>query len=139
MKKAEIIENLRHAVYARLMPSPIAGVGIFAIRDIPAGINPFGEYKMGFAKFRVSEIREDPQIPDAVKKYVEDMCATSGGYIYLPSSGINNIHLDFFFNHSKNPNMRVDENELNFITLRRIKTGEELTVDYDTYNDEVIL
>ena len=65
------------------------------------------------------------------------MCVVEGGYIWLPTCGINNIHLDFFFNHSTIPNMKVDECELNFLTLRKIKAGEELTVDYGTYNDEL--
>jgi SET domain-containing protein len=40
----------------------------------------------------------------------------------------------WYLNHSKKPNMAADEN-YDFYSLRRIKNGEELTVDYDTYAD----
>ena len=134
---SQFIENLRRGVYARLMPSPLGGVGVFAIRDIPAGINPFGEDDTDFEKIPLSEIRNDPEIPDAVKKYVEDICAMEGGYIYVPTCGLNNIDPSFFFNHSINPNMKAEDRGEYFTTLREIKSGEELTVDYRPYNDDI--
>ncbi len=134
MKKRKLIENLRNEVYVRIMPSPIAGVGVFAIRDIPKGVNPFGEYKMNFVKISLDEIRNDPLIPPPVKKYVQDMCVIEDGCIYLPSCGINNIHLDFFFNCSAAPNVQYGDDDY-FITTRKVRAGEELTVNYETYND----
>jgi len=47
LTKEQIIENLKRDVCTRIMPSPIGGVGVFAIRDIPAGINPCGQKKLG--------------------------------------------------------------------------------------------
>jgi hypothetical protein len=38
---SKLIENLNNT-YVRIMPSKIHGVGVFAIRDIPKGICPFG-------------------------------------------------------------------------------------------------
>jgi len=139
LTKSQLIENLGHGVYARLMPSPIGGVGVFAIRDIPAGINPFGEDDIDFEKIPVSEIRNNPEIPIAVKKYAEDICVVEGGYFYIPSCGLNNINPSFFLNHSATPNMKTNDEGESFITLREIKSGEELTIDYNTYNDDVVL
>jgi len=34
-------------VYCRLAPSSVHGVGIFAIKDIPKGINPFADSYIG--------------------------------------------------------------------------------------------
>lgn len=137
LNKAQLIENLRHGVYARLMPSPTGGVGVFAIRDIPAGINPFGEEDMPFEKIPVKEIFDDPEIPDAVKKYAGDMFAIEDGYIYITSGGLNNINPSFFINHSETPNLKTDDSGANFIAQRVIATGEELTIDYRTYNDNL--
>lgn len=118
------------------MPSPIEGIGVFAIRDIPAGVKPFGEYKMEFVNIPLDEIRNDPLIPSTVKRYVEDMCVVENGHIWLPACGINGIHLDFFFNHSTTPNLAYGEDD-DFTTTREVKAGEELTVDYGTYNDDL--
>ncbi len=139
MRKSKLIADLKNHVYVRLMPSPIAGVGVFAIRDIPKGMDPFGNYDMTFEKIPTSEIRNDPEIPDTVKKYVEDMCVTEDGYFYVPRCGINNIRPDFYLNHSTTPNMKTDDGGDAFITIREIKTGEELTIDYGTYNDDIVL
>ena len=36
-----LLEHLRGKAYVRLAPSPLEGVGVFALRKIPAGTNPF--------------------------------------------------------------------------------------------------
>jgi len=41
MEKKEVILKKLENTYCRLQPSMISGVGVFAIRDIPQGINPF--------------------------------------------------------------------------------------------------
>ena len=40
LKETLILRRLER-VYCKLAPSPIHGVGIFAIKDIPKGTNPF--------------------------------------------------------------------------------------------------
>jgi len=40
LKEKLILKRLEQ-VYCRLAPSPIHGIGIFAIKDIPKGTNPF--------------------------------------------------------------------------------------------------
>lgn len=35
-----------------------------------------------------------------------------------------------FINHSRNPNLEIDFSTMEIRTLREIKTGEELTLDY---------
>ena len=36
-----LLRNLFEQTYCRLRPSPIHGVGVFAIRAIPTGVDPF--------------------------------------------------------------------------------------------------
>jgi len=49
--------------------------------------------------------------------------------------GLNAIDISFFLNHSNEPNMVAIKEGEEFVAKRDIKTGEELTVDYDTYDD----
>ena len=41
-KRKRLLGNLKNT-YCRLKPSNIEGVGVFAIRDIPQGVNPLPE------------------------------------------------------------------------------------------------
>jgi SET domain-containing protein len=52
--------------------------------------------------------------------------------MHIPNYGLNVIHLNGYLNHSTTPNMRT-RNGYDFITLRKILAGEELTVDYRTF------
>lgn len=132
----EILEHLRRGVYVRLQCSPTHGIGVFAIRNIPANIDPFQERKneMSFAMIPEAKILDDPSIPDAVKEYAEDMCINRGGYLHFPRPGMNALPPVFYINHSKTPNVGADKEDY-FFALREIKAGEELLIDYESYND----
>ena len=41
--KNKILNILKDNTYCRLQPSPIHGIGVFAIKDIPDGVNPFSD------------------------------------------------------------------------------------------------
>ena len=41
MRRAEFLRRVLANCCCRLAPSPIHGIGVFAIRDIPRGRNPF--------------------------------------------------------------------------------------------------
>jgi hypothetical protein len=41
MKRPEFLRRVLANCYCRLAPSPIHGIGVFAIRNIPRGRNPF--------------------------------------------------------------------------------------------------
>ncbi len=141
MNKLDLLKELKDEVFVRLQPSPGKGMGVFAIRDIPANINPFGEDNIKFVKIPVNEIKLNPNIPLSVKEYVHAISVCLGGYYYLPDCGLNNIPPSFYVNHSKEPNLKTTGAEESFIftTIRPIKAGEELTIDYETYNDDFTL
>lgn len=46
----------------------------------------------------------------------------------------NRLTPSWYLNNSKIPNVRCDEN-YDFVAIRNIKPGEELTADYSTYSD----
>ncbi len=99
---------------------------------MPKGTNPFRratEFKL--VKFKMDEFKK--LIP-SVKKMVLDFFSQEKGSVLIPDIGVNAIDISFFMNHSTNPNVAYDKRD-DFITKRRIKKGEELTVDYKSFSD----
>lgn len=134
MKPTAFIDDLKRRVFCRLGVSKIHGVGVIAIRPIPAGINPMLERrKVEFLEVMVLQIKHDPQLPNSLKQLVVDMCPEVDGEYYCPPFSLNEIGISWYLNHSKTPNMTERDGE--FFTARAIAEGEELTVDYGTYGE----
>lgn len=136
--KKEILNNLKNT-YCRLKPSKIDGIGVFAIKDIPKGKNPFLKTKNNkWRKFNMSEFKK---IDKGVIKMIDDFFVIEkNNTVYIPETGLNGIDISFFVNNSKNPNLKIIEdgkNEaLNFKTIKKIEKDEELTVSYATYDEK---
>ncbi len=134
--KKEILENIKNT-YCRLKPSKIEGIGVFAIRDIPKGKNPF--YKIPQKKWSQFKISEIKKMDKEILKMIDDFFVIEkNGDVYLPQYGLNGIDVSFFVNNSKRPNLRIvgngEESALDFVTNKKIRKGEELTVSYSTYD-----
>jgi SET domain-containing protein len=133
MKQSVILEDkkLPHSdVYTRLGCSQIHGVGVFAIRDIPANMNIFGDDPDEV--FLVDKSVVEAQDEENRKLYY-DFSAIEDGRYCCPES-FNRMTVCWYFNESKSPNTRSNGHE--FYALRDIKKGEELTVDYSTFSEE---
>ena len=116
-------------VYARIGASPTSGVGVFAIRDIPADTNIFDERPSWLVWIDEADIMG---LPEEIQKLYVDFGVPIDGKIGCPSS-FNEITPSWYVNHSKdNPNLYADEGFV-FKALRDIKAGEELLVDYTSY------
>ena len=132
MRKKEVLKALDR-VYCRLAPSKIHGVGVFAIRDIPKGTNPFTDSpSIAFVKVKPTELSRQQAV---IRKLIEDFCPLQKGRFYLPAKGMGAIDVSYYLNTSKTPNMLEQGEGEDFIAARDIKAGEELTVDYDTYSE----
>jgi hypothetical protein len=118
-------------VYARIGRSRIHGVGVLAIRDIPAGTYVFDGEREEVAWTSRAAVR---RLPAAVRRLYEDFGMVAGGRIGVPPS-LNRLSVGWYVNHSHRPNVEADEDG-RFRTLRRIRQGEELTADYRTFVDE---
>lgn len=121
-------------VYARLKPSKLHGVGVFAIRNIPKRTSLFGgdDSKLSWKKRRTLKLEA---LPPEIKKLYNQFCLIKDkGETYGCPESFNLMTISWYLNHSKTPNIGCDKN-YNFFALRDIKAGEELTVDYHTYND----
>jgi SET domain-containing protein len=130
-KKELLIKSFSN-VYCRLRPSKY-GIGVFAIRDIPKGTNPFvGCYSGDFIPVGPEEIENQPE---SIKEMIKDFCPLQEGKYWIIEKGLNAIDISFYLNHSENPNMIATEEGEWFVAKRDIKAGEELTVDYNTYDD----
>lgn len=131
-KKQHILTLLQNT-YCRLRASKIQGVGVFAIRDIPKGINPFeGAQLVDSCLFEKQELAA---LPAEVQEMVNDFFVTDeNGQIDIPEYGLNGIDVSFFINHSKTPNLITHDESETFETAHEIKKGEELTADYSTYD-----
>ncbi len=132
MNKHQLLEHLSSEVYCRLRPSGSHGVGVFAVRDIPAGTDPFpGAFDGEYVELSDEDLKE---IPDGVVAMIKAYCVFEDGVWLVPETGLNKIDVSFFLNHSKNPNVRTHDGAT-FFTTRNISNGEELLVDYDSYSE----
>lgn len=121
-------------VFCRLGVSTISGVGVFAIRPIPKGINPFPDTKSTqWEKIPISCLGE---VHPNIAKMVNDFGTREGENIWIPKDGFNNLGMCYYLNHSEIPNMMAMDDGDYFIAIRDIEEGEELTVDYSSYDEE---
>jgi SET domain-containing protein len=123
-------------VWTRLQRSPLHGLGVFAIIDIPKGTYVFEGDKSEMCWFTEKEIALS-SLPQATQELYNDFCVikTAGKHkMYGCPDNFNNMPISWYLNNSKTPNMACDK-DYNFYALRDIIVGEELTADYSTYSE----
>ena len=135
MTKHELLQELQHETFIALEPSGIHGIGVFAICDIPKG------FKQLFSKNNGSwielDFEEATQLPAHVREFIETYYLYDEEKYFIPDHGCKVMDMANYLNHSNTPNIiSVNEGEY-FETLREIKKGEELFVDYGEIVDGV--
>jgi len=119
-------------VYTRLGISNIHGIGVFAISDIKKGTLLFEYDITEMVWVNASEIANTS---DKIKKMYEDFCVVKdNGTLYGCPANFNQLTMAWYMNHSDTPNVEIDEN-YDFRTLREIKDGEELTINYKIFSE----
>jgi len=117
-----------------LAPSPIHGVGVFALCDIPASrTDVFSSGSENWPEVSQAVVET---LPQHTQKLIATYCLLDDGKVYLPPHGFKIVDLAFFLNHSDEPNLKQMEGGNYFVTLRPIHAGEELTIDYNTLTTE---
>jgi len=108
-------------------PSPIAGVGLFAAGELPAG-SVIWEFTEG-VDWRITS-SELLLFPEPFQERLRH-------YLYLEDSGLYVLCGDNakYMNHSDDPNCD-DTGSVRTITRRRVFAGEELTCDYRLFDCE---
>lgn len=119
------VEYLNSTVYCTLAPSPIHGIGVFAIRDIPAG-TPYTDCTNNNVILTKYYTFTDSQFRDMhpeIQKLILDRTIFEPNCVEFLSPNSDAI-LRSFMNHSADPNTD------GVYTLRDIKKGEELTENF---------
>jgi len=133
--RERLIETLMKT-YCRLKPSNVHGIGVFAIQDIPEGVNPFRTvYPLCETIVELSQ-NEVSKFHPEVQKMIHDFFKRNeqnGRYPVL-SNGLNTINISFYLNHSESPNLDQVEGTgeyYEFRTNRIVYADEELLIDYN--------
>lgn len=125
-----MIDSLQR-VLIELKPSHIelGGVGVFAVSDIKQG----EKVADGIAEEDYQELipwSSFPAYDGDVRKKIMDFCiGTPEGFIPPEDLDFNKLSIEWYLNHSCEGNCGFDE-EGDFVALREIERGEELTYDY---------
>ena len=120
-------------VYTRLRPSPIHGVGVFAIRPIKKGMRLFAGDNEEMLWVHEKDL---PKGPKAIRELYDDFAPIDEEGRYGCPKNFNRLTMSWYINEPKegqSPNVRGDPETYDFQALRDIAPGEELTVDYDPY------
>ncbi|MCC6931214.1 MAG: SET domain-containing protein [Gemmatimonadaceae bacterium] len=130
MTPEQLLKELRDQTYVMLRPSPIEGIGVFALRDIPKGCRDMFSPPPATDDYVVIPRATIDELPVHARRLVETYCLFDADSYYLPGGGFKKLDLVHFLNHSDAPNVAsVDEGKW-FEALRDIAEGEELLVDY---------
>lgn len=135
MTKQELLNELQQETFVALKPSPVHGIGVFAIRDIPKGCRTIFSKSAGeWIKLSFEEVE---QLPAQSRNLIETYCLYDETHYFVPDYGFKLMDLVLYLNHSAEPNIvSINEGE-QFEALRDIKEGEELLVDYGTIANEL--
>jgi SET domain-containing protein len=130
MNKEALLKELSGSTYVMIKPSPLHGIGVFAIRDIPKGTKNI--FSQGVGEWIKVSKQEVDALPQHSKDLIENHCLFDEDHFFVPDYGFKLVDLVIYLNHSESPNViSLNEGE-QFEALRDIATGEELLVDYGT-------
>jgi hypothetical protein len=132
--KNKLLKHLKDEVYCRLGVSPVHGIGVFAVRAIPKGVNPMRTWHD--VKEVPLALKELKGLPKGVRKELDMFCYYTKGVMHIPSVGMNTMNMAVYLNHSKKPSVKYLKNG-QLVTLKAVRTGEELMLDYDISFGEI--
>ncbi len=130
MKKDELLAELSQRTYVMLKPSPVAGIGVFAIRNITKGCRDMFSKPDKSDTWITFSKKEVETLPQHAQVLIGNYCLFDEEKYFVPDYGFKKIDVSLFLNHSDTPNvMSINEGEY-FEAIRNIKKGEELFIDY---------
>lgn len=116
------MKHLLETVWCTLKPSPIQGIGVFALRDITEGTQVIFEYDtVETCELTEAELKE---LPEAIQHEIlaRTIFIENEPLTFLDPNCVANFRS--YLNHSADPNTDGKR------ALRDIKAGEELTESY---------
>ena len=128
MTKEQLLHQLQQDTYVMLKPSPIEGIGVFAIRDIPKGCRTI--FSTGIGDWIKLSFDEVEKLPPHSRNLVETYCLYDEENYFVPDYGFKLMDMVLYLNHSAQFNIVSVNDGEQFEALRDIKAGEELLVNY---------
>lgn len=122
-----------HGVWVRLGISPVHGIGVFAVRDIPAGTDVFANDDRPLRWVPVAALTS---LGPAERALYHDFGIRRGDAIGCPEN-FNLLGPGWYLNEpaaGAPANMRATD-DYALVSNRKIVAGEELTVRYATFSD----
>lgn len=130
MTKEELLNQLAADTWVMIKPSPIEGIGVFAVQDIPKGCRTMFSRSSEDEKWIPVSKKELEKLPAHSKALIENYCLYDEENYFVPDYGFKKMDLVNFLNHSGTPNIiSINEGEF-FEAIRDIPKGEELVIDY---------
>jgi len=130
--KEKLLQELAYNTFVMLRASPVGGVGVFAIRDIPKGCRSmFSNPDVNEKWIKISR-QEVGALPTFAQDIIVNYCLFDEDAYFVPEKGFKKMDASYYLNHSDNPNLvSINEGEY-FEAVRDIKVNEELFLDYGT-------
>jgi SET domain-containing protein len=130
MTKEELLSELAHNTWVMIKPSPIEGIGVFALQDIPKGCRSMFSKANEQEQWIPVSKTEVKKLPLHAKALIENYCLYDEENYFVPDYGFKKMDLVNFLNHSDTPNViSINDGEF-FEAIRDIKQGEELVINY---------
>lgn len=130
-------EYVSTKVFVKLKPSRVHGVGVFAIRDIPANTNPF---EIWTGETGMYSLKEDDlkKLPRELYLHIKDMFgygpdfpSNTDSYVKLTKGSHWIYTTPYYFINSNLEKFNLDKDT--FLTTKPIQEGEELLSNYGRY------
>lgn len=130
MTKEALLQELAGNTWVMIKPSPIEGIGVFALCDIPKGCRSMFSRANEQEKWIPVSKTEVDHLPAHAKALIENYCLYDDENYFVPDYGFKKMDLVNFLNHADIPNIiSINDGEF-FEAIRDIKKGEELVIDY---------
>jgi SET domain-containing protein len=130
MTKAELLAELSSNTFVMLKPSPVEGIGVFAIKDIPKGCRQMFSKPDAAEEWLTISKKEIDTLPGHAQFLVGNYCLYDETNYFVPAQGFKKMDVSLFLNHSDTPNIISIHDGDYFEAIRDIKVGEELLIDY---------
>jgi SET domain-containing protein len=130
MTKEELLIELAGNTWVMIRPSPIEGIGVFALQDIPKGCRSMFSKADAHEQWITITKGEVEKLPAHAKALIENYCLDDDENYFVPDYGFKKMDLVNFLNHADKPNIiSINDGEF-FEAIHNIKKGEELVIDY---------
>ena len=137
MTREGLLNELAGNTWVMIKPSPIEGIGVFALQDIAKGCRSMFSRAIESEQWISISKTEVENLPAHAKTLIENYCLYDADNYFVPDYGFKKMDLVNFLNHSDTPNIiSINDGEF-FEAIREIKQGEELLIDYgEIVNDD---